>query len=453
MASRRRQSPTWSGRGWSSTNAEHLLNSAIIVYGEIAPVLDAKVTPEFFTNPEDREVFVWIKRYWSEYGQVPGTRVLKNDFPTYPIIRVREPLEAYLDEVRHRRKFGMLFEALSEATEQLEANDVDAAENTLATGLQRAQIEVSELRDTDIVTTWEERLERYAEWKQLGRSLRGIPSGFPTIDDGLRGFQPEQLITFVGEPKVGKSTMMLRMAIEAHDFGKSPLFFGFEMSNDEQEARYDAMVSGISYTRLLAGKLTDEETETLGKRLKRRRNADPFIFSSDPEGTTVSAIAAKIEQHKPDIVFIDGVYLMDDENGEPKSSPQALTNITRACKKLAQRRRIPIVISTQVLLWKYNRQRGLDGNAIGYSSSFIQDSDAVLAVEHYGDESDPIKKVSIVMARSAPKRTTLVNWDWEHGLFTELLEEAAGERYGTDAETDTEYAPKEGETKPTTKRM
>ena len=376
---------------------------------------------------------MWIKHYWSEYGQVPGTGPLKNNFPTYTLTRVREPLEYYLDEVRRRRKFGLLFETLAEATELLEEDHLDEAENALATGLTRAQIEVSELRDTDIVATWQERLERYAEWKRLGRSLRGIPSGFPTIDDGLRGFQPEQLITFVGTPKAGKSWMMLLMAMAAHGVNKRPLFVGFEMSNEEQEARHDALAAKISYTRLLKGQQTPEETKRLQRALKRRRSADPFIFSSDPEGTTVSAIAAKIEQYKPDIVFIDGAYLMDDENGEPKGSPQALTNITRACKKLAQRRKIPIVISTQVLLWKINRKRGIDEGAIGYTSSFIQDSDVILGVESSSDEpNDPMKKLKVVLGRTVPKFEVALFWNWEE-LSVEEMAYAPGE--GEDAES------------------
>jgi hypothetical protein len=36
--------------------------------------------------------------------------------------------------------------------------------------------------------------------------------------------------------------MMLIMALAAHNYGKRPLFIGFEMSNDEQAARYDALI-------------------------------------------------------------------------------------------------------------------------------------------------------------------------------------------------------------------
>lgn len=374
-------------------------------------------------NDEDREVFEFIRSHWAEHGQVPASVTVKYNFPQYEIIRVKEPYEYYLNEVRRRRKYGLLFEAVALGTEALENDDVDEASSLLAEGLMRAQIEVSELRDTNIIETWERRLTTYREWKQFGRTLRGIPSGFPTIDDGTRGFQDGQLITFVGAPKAGKSWMMLKMAMAAHDFAKTPLFIGFEMSNEEQEARYDALAAEVSYTRLLKGTFTPEEDEKLERAMRRRKSGDPFIFSADPEGSTVSAVAAKIEQYDPDIVFIDGVYMMDDEgkDAHPRGTPQALTNITRALKRLAQKRKIPIVISTQVLLWKLNRKTGIDEGAIGYTSSFIQDSDIVLGVETVGDDpNSPLKRLKVVLGRTVPKFEVQLHWNWEELRVEEM---------------------------------
>ena len=40
----------------------------------------------------------------------------------------------------------------------------------------------------------------------------------------------------------------------------------------------------------------------------------PFIFSTDiTSATTVSGIQAKIQQYQPDVVFVDGAYLMQSE--------------------------------------------------------------------------------------------------------------------------------------------
>ena len=404
-------------------DAENLLLGKVVKSGDLRPLLNAKVSKEFFADEDHREVFLWILDHWKRYGKVPGTKALKSNFPTYELVNGKEPYEFYLDEVRKRRKYELAFGMLVDASGKLEDEEVEEALNAVRSGLMNIDTVVTELRDTNLIETWESRLERYAEWREFGDKLRGIPSGFPTLDRALRGFQEEQLITFVGVPKVGKSTMLLRMALEAHQANFNPLFIGFEMSNEEQEARHDAMVAGVSYSDLLAGKLDKESREKLHKTLRRMQHLHPFILSSDPEGATVSGIAAKTEQYKPHIVFVDGVYMMDDENGEDKGSPQALTNITRSMKRLAQATKTPIVISTQALLWKMGK-KGLHGGAIGYSSSFLQDSDVIMGVEHTSDPDEPIKKVSILEARAAPRRDILISWNWDTGEFVELTEEA-----------------------------
>jgi len=92
--------------------------------------------------------------------------------------------------------------------------------------------------------------------------------------------------------------------------------------------------------------------------LNAMENEHPFHLVDAVNGITVSALSAKIEQLKPDIVFVDGVYLMlDDLTGE-MNTPQAITNITRALKRLAQKIDKPIVITTQTLLGKMRAGKG-----------------------------------------------------------------------------------------------
>jgi replicative DNA helicase len=74
---------------------------------------------------------------------------------------------------------------------------------------------------------------------------------------------------------------------------------------------------------------------------------DKFWFIDSSGGQTVSGVASKIQNKNPDIVFIDGTYLMIDEQTGESNTPQALTNITRSLKRLAQKINKPIVISTR----------------------------------------------------------------------------------------------------------
>ena len=413
-------------------STENLLISKIIQTGSVAEVIEAGIRPDHF-NSELGTIFSWVLNYWREYSATPTPRVLKQEFADLSLTNAEtEPFARLIDELYGAYKHRHLVLAVTAATPALSENHTEEAAKILSEGLQKAALEVAHLRDVDVIQNWEERLERYKEMRDTPNFLRGIPTGFNGLDKITAGFRPQQLITFVGEAKKGKSLMTLIMANTAHMHGITPLYVSFEMSVQEQEARLDAIVSGVSYTRILRGDLNLTEMEKIEKTIKVRKNMHPFIMTEDTSSlTTVSAIAGKIQQYRPGLVVVDGVYMMDDENGEPKNSPQALTNITRALKRLAQRFDVPILGTTQVLSSKLNnkKSRAITADSIGYSSSFAQDSDLVLGVESDPD-IDNQSIIRVVIARAAPKGEVRIKWDWDHMDFTEVGED--GKEEGND---------------------
>lgn len=402
---------------------ERAVISKIVVEQDILPLLEARVTSSFFADEESRAVFQGILDHWGTYGSVFSREAFEGEYPKYKLLKVQDPYKYYIDELRSSRKYALVVDTLEGASELLAEKDTDGAVHRLGSGIEKVVQVVSALKDVNLVDTWEARVAAYQELRKLPGGLRGIPTGFPTLDQALSGLQKEQLITFIGQAKSGKSTMLMKMAIAAHEYGKSPLFIGFEMSNTEQEARHDAMRAGIDHHHLTTGRMSSQEEAKLTTALGRIKNMEPFYLSTDASSTTtVGGIAAKVKQLAPDVVFVDGVYLMDDDTGNDQGSPQALTAITRAFKRLAQNAKVPIVITTQALSWKVNRKQGLTADSIGWSSSFAQDSDAVLGVEQ--TDADDIVRVRLIIARNAPSSSVLVRWDWSTGQFEELFEDS-----------------------------
>lgn len=404
--------------------AEHLLISKVIQTGSVSEVIDAGLRPDHF-NGDYRKMWIWVLDYWRKHGSVPTSRVFKQEFGDVTVYDAEaEPFSALIDELYHAFKREHIITSIAGAMPLLNDNNVEDAYKKLSEGLQKASVETAHLRDIDIIQNWEKRINRYEEIRNMPNGLRGIPTGFLGLDRITAGLRPQQLITFVGEAKKGKSLMSLIMAMAAHRHGISPLFVSFEMNIEEQEARYDALLSGISHTKIIRGDLTTSEMAKIKKALSLQKNMHPFHFTEDTASlTTVSALAAKVQQYRPGLLVVDGVYMMDDENGEPKNSSQALTNITRSLKRLAQRFDIPIVGTTQVLSSKLNnkKSRAITADSIGYSSSFAQDSDLVLGVESDPD-IDNQSIIRVVIARSAPKGEVRISWDFENMNFTEVDE-------------------------------
>jgi replicative DNA helicase len=410
-------------------SAEHLLISKVINDNDISHVVEAGIRPNHF-SPQWEGVWLWVLDYWRTHAAIPSIRALNQEFADLELADSnREQFSNLIDEVLNSYRHQKLVETISSAMPLLNNNSTNEAIQMLSDGLQTASAEVARLRDVDLIQSWEERIARYNLMRETPNAIRGIPTGFTGLDRITAGLRPQQLITFVGEAKKGKSLITLIIANAVHTHGKVPMFISFEMSIEEQAARYDAIVSNISHTKIIRGDLTKKEVEKIETTLRMRKNMHPFLMSEDSSSlTTVSAIAGKIQQHRPDMLIVDGVYLMDDEQGEPKGSPQALTNITRSLKRIAQRFDIPIIGTTQVLGWKLGnkKSRKITADSIGYTSSFSQDSDLVIGVESDPD-IDNQAILRVVLARSAPMGEVKIKWDWENMDFSEVFEDESGD--------------------------
>lgn len=401
------------------SSVERNLVSKILQTRDLSDIVDGGITPKFFLDDDHRSAFKVILDHQAQYGVVPTEETFRLDYPTYRLSSAGEPTAFYLDELRGHYQDYLVETALVEAYTLFDdEDDTEASLKRLAKLMQEANAATSSARVTDITQTDKTRMERYVAYTKRDGSLRGIPTGFPSLDQATLGWQPGQLNVMVGPPKAGKSTMMLLSAMAAHIYGYVPLFIGFEMTNEEQEERYDSIRAGVSHHKLREGTLSRDDMEKIRRSMAKDRSMPPLIFAEDVGGLTVSGVASYIDKYKPDVVFLDGVYMMDDDHGEKKGSPQALTNITRTSKQLARAHPLPICISTQVLEWKMSKTKGVTTQSIGYSSSFLQDADNLVAVETT-DEAD-VNKMKMLASRNSPGMEWYMQWDWERAKFEEL---------------------------------
>lgn len=418
---------------------ERHLIAKIVADGNLGDVIDAGVTVDYFEDTLNRKLFQIIVEYHLEFGQIPDLEVLHKDYPMVTLPEATKPMGYLLKEMRTARSCTILEDSLTDAVGALKAKEPDDCVDILARSLGQVAREVPRSQFQDYAGISEQDwMAEYGELRKRDGKLLGIPSGFDSIDHVTQGFQPEQLITFVGLPKAGKSTLLMLSAMAAHAVAYRPLVVGFEMSNDEQRFRHAAFLAHISHNRLRTGKLTADEEKRL-KRAIRRLNAMPEFWASTDinSATTLTGLHTQVERYRPDIVFVDGVYMMRDEEGEPQGSSQALTNITRGLKRLAQNLHLPVVVTTQALSWKTDKRRGLTGDSIGYSSSFLQDSDGVFGVEKTA--IDDINKLKGLAIRSGPLMEKYIRWDWDSGTFEELDDDPFAEQTQESADAQSGY--------------
>ena len=407
---------------------EQELICRVVADADMKPVADSRITTDYFEDERNRAVFKMVLDHWHQYGTVPDRATVLRAYPTYRLDDYSEPIHFYVDALRDRHQERIILSGLSGLSDILDSEGGNRGAqllDMLQEAVTRSKVEVPVGRDEDIYTSaldW--LLPVLEERRQYGYIRKGAAqTGFNTIDKVTGGLQAEQLVTLVGLPKGGKSSMMLKLAMNSREGGHRILFTTFEMSIEEQKDRMASLLGNVSLTHILNGTLTQAEQDRVETGFRHRKSLDGFTMVHDRTSVmTVSGIRAKIQEYRPGIVFIDGVYLMDDEHGEPFGSPRALTNITRGLKRLAQSEKVCIVISTQALT--YRARKGMTVDSIGYSSSFLQDSDVV-----FGVEQTPVQYISLfkVMAsRSGPRTDAAIRVDWTEGVIEEIDPAVAG---------------------------
>lgn len=402
----------------AADNEERLI-SRVIRTRELTPALEAGVDDSWFFVDENRALWKFIRTHWTRYQEVPTAVTVKDNFPTYRLLAVEDSLEYLVDQLVEYRKRQKTIEVVQDAAEFISEGNHDAAIAAMSKGVSTIYDEnASASTDIDLTKNAMGRFDEYLSVKTRPNGLLGLATGFKTIDEATAGLQPGQLITIIAPPKTGKSVLALQVAVNVHEDGFVPMFQSFEMSNIEQQHRHDAMRAHIAHSRLTRGKLHIDEEKRYKETLEKMEEMHKFYLTDSTSAMTVTGLAAKIEKLRPNVVFVDGVYLMVDEATGESNTPQALTNITRSLKRLAQKYELPVVISTQVLLWKM-KKRQVSADSIGYSSSFFQDSDVILGLQKQDEEDDTTRELRIVASRNCGPASVDLLWDWEEGKFQE----------------------------------
>jgi replicative DNA helicase len=272
--------------------------------------------------------------------------------------------------------------------------------------------------DIDLTDQPMERYNSYLNVKTRPNGLLGMATGFQVMDLATAGLQGGQLITIIAPPKTGKSVLAMQMAVNVHNDGWVPAFQSFEMSNTEQEHRHDAMRAHISINRLVRGCLKPAEEASYQKMLTDIETMHHFYLTESISAYSVSQLSLKMEKLRPNILFVDGVYLMTDEISGERGTPIALRNITQSLKRVAQKFDIPVVQTTQVLNSKV-RGGQITADSIAFSSSFHQDSDVIFALQRQDEEDDSSRLLKIVASRNTGPAEVELLWDWEEGKFQE----------------------------------
>lgn len=233
----------------------------------------------------------------------------------------------------------------------------------------------------DAKTLLELQMERADEYAKNPDALRGISTGFTSLDKMLQGLHKSDLIIVAARPSVGKSAFVFDISRHVAVVEKKTVaIFSLEMPALQVIERMLAQQTGINLWNIRMGRLTDKEFEkyNFGASLL----AESKIFIDDTSGINISQIRSKTRKlmidQGLDLVVIDYLQLMQG-TGSTENRAFEIGEISRSLKILARELNIPIIALSQLNRSVENRQDKIPQlSDLRESGSIEQDADIVI---------------------------------------------------------------------------
>lgn len=370
------------------------------------------LTQEYFSDYQ--EEFNFIQQHLRKYGTVPDEVTFLTKFPEFDIIKVEESDSYLIDALFEDRNKRMLARVFNKVRELLNVGKVEEAMNTYmaassdvvkATHLEAVDI----LSDTSRYDAYIERTEDYNKYY--------VKTGIKELDDIIGGWdRKEELALIAARTNVGKSWMLLKVAIAAAEQGLKVGLYSGEMTENKVGYRIDTLISHISNGKLIHGDASIQNDykrylENLSTKISGSiKVLTPKMISTTPG---VTALRAFIEKEKLDMLCIDQHSLLEDDRGA-RDPVQKAANISKDLKTLQVLKQIPIISVSQLNRTAVNSEIGLDASHIAQSDRIAQDSTVILGLE----KKDNVMTISLIKSRDSLVGAKLkYAIDLDKGLF------------------------------------
>lgn len=173
----------------------------------------------------------------------------------------------------------------------------------------------------------------------------GILTPWPALNRLITGFQKREFSLVVARTGVGKTYMMLLLARYAHMQNYRVLFVPTEMEQLKMAVRFFGVSLHIEPRTIIKGEIGDLAEQSFIDGLNTFKGKKGFGMLEDDFDMNVESLDDAIIEYRPDIVFIDGLYLMRTKiKGDRR---QRVSHVADEMTRIAKRRNVCMVASHQ----------------------------------------------------------------------------------------------------------
>jgi len=259
-------------------------------------------------------------------------------------------------------------------------------------------------------THLESAFNRIDELHKGDKDLRGVPSGFPDLDNVLAGFQKSDLVIIAARPSIGKTSLALDIARNVAIKYKIPVgIFSLEMSSDQLVDRMLSAQGRVDAWRIRTGRLVSNDQEDdfakIGEAMGVLSEAPIYIDDSARANVMeMRTLARRLQaEHNLGLIIIDYLQLMEGRSTDNRV--QEVSEISRSLKGLARELNIPVIALSQLNRSVENRSPQIPKLFdLRESGSIEQDADVVLFLYREDREKPETPNKNVVQVIVAKHR-------------------------------------------------
>lgn len=371
---------------------------------------------EYLTG-EGRQAFDFCHDYFQTYGSLPPLDLLETKTGTkVPIDAQLADVEFYLKDLHDHRLQLLTKGVLADVSKLLTSWKPREAFELL-------EAKVREIRADGVVGSQIAELHKLGKivwdrYLQIKEGKRGILLPWDHINDVTLGLWPNDLVLFIARVGIGKSWVAAQIALAAWEANKKVLFATTEMEQDRIAQRIFALKGSVNYSEFTSGKMGEFAEQNFLTMLSGLKQHGFHIVGGDFD-FELGNFESAIDQCEPDIVILDGAYLLKVPGA---NRVEQAANAFNELKRLNSRIKKPIVTTMQ-----FNREvKANQATSVRTESIALTDVASWNASLIYGlIQTEDMKKEKRMIFKNLKAREGVgtdfeCNWDLDTMNFSQL---------------------------------
>lgn len=359
--------------------------------------LDEMGLPMEFWKQEEQKLLGFVRQ--ATRGRAsPGSMVLLSrqfqiefsDVPSAAIEHwVKELRKVFLYE-QITLSCGEILEALG--NDKAEEPDVEKARSLMMAGSYKIGQMVENEKAQDVIMT-----ERIS--KMLGEMADSpaIDTPFPYFNETVGGIRRGELFVFCAMSGVGKTMLLIMMALHAVKRGKKVLFINTEMSNDDLLLRVINFM-GVDTTAWRGSPPSKKDQDYVKNMISSFNNRHLFKAKEYNHSRKLEDLEYDILAAEPDLICVDSAYELQKRKFENREDHLRKGEIFTDLKDFAKRHRVPIMATSQMNQAKSDsddepKRLLFNQSRVAYSQGIARVSDYTFYLQNVPDDNVKIRVI------------------------------------------------------------